>query len=70
MDDRPKEVELTLGLKDVPEDRYQGPMTLKLKQAGHIALIGSPGYGRTNFLHNVIFDVARHYRPISTYVFV
>ena len=68
--DQPKEVELTLGLKDVPEDQYQGPMTLKLKQAGHIALIGSPGYGRTNFLHNVIFDVARHYRPDQAHMYL
>ena len=68
--DQPKEFELTLGLKDVPEDQYQGPMTLKLKQAGHIALIGSPGYGRTNFLHNVIFDVARHYRPDQAHMYL
>lgn len=68
--DQPKEVELILGLKDVPEDQYQGPMTLKLKQAGHIALIGSPGYGRTNFLHNVIFDVARHYRPDQAHMYL
>ncbi|PTF53608.1 type VII secretion protein EssC, partial [Staphylococcus cohnii] len=58
---QPPEVELTLGLKYVPEEQYQGPLKLKLEQAGHIALIGSPGYGRTNFLHNIIFDIARHY---------
>ncbi len=52
--DDAKEVELTLGLKDVPEEQYQGPMVLQLKKAGHIALIGSPGYGRTTFLHNII----------------
>ena len=38
--DDAKEVELTLGLKDVPEEQYQGPMVLQLKKAGHIALIG------------------------------
>lgn len=68
--DQPPEVELTIGLKDVPEDQYQGPMTLKLKQAGHIALIGSPGYGRTNFLHNTIFDIARHYRPDQAHMYL
>ncbi len=41
-------------------------MVLQLKKAGHIALIGSPGYGRTTFLHNIIFDVARHDRPDFT----
>ncbi|MEJ7144613.1 hypothetical protein WL217_12400, partial [Staphylococcus capitis] len=61
--DQPSEVVLTVGLKDVPEEQYQGPLELELKKAGHIALIGSPGYGRTNFLHNTIFDIARHYRP-------
>lgn len=68
--DQPQEVELTIGLKDVPEDQYQGPMTLKLKQAGHIALIGSPGYGRTTFLHNTIFDIARHYRPDQAHIYL
>ncbi len=68
--DQPPEVELTIGLKDVPDDQYQGPMTLKLKQAGHIALIGSPGYGRTNFLHNTIFDIARHYRPDQAHMYL
>ncbi|MGW7968871.1 type VII secretion protein EssC [Staphylococcus xylosus] len=68
--DQPQEVELTIGLKDVPEDQYQGPMTLKLKQAGHIALIGSPGYGRTTFLHNTIFDIARHYRPDQAHMYL
>ncbi|PTI28144.1 type VII secretion protein EssC [Mammaliicoccus vitulinus] len=68
--DQPQEVELTVGLKDVPEEQHQGPMTLKLKQAGHIALIGSPGYGRTNFLHNIIFDIARHYRPNQAHMYL
>ncbi|PTG42420.1 type VII secretion protein EssC [Staphylococcus cohnii] len=67
---QPPEVELTLGLKDVPEEQYQGPLKLKLKQAGHIALIGSPGYGRTNFLHNIIFDIARHYRPNQAHMYL
>ncbi|PHK48482.1 type VII secretion protein EssC [Staphylococcus edaphicus] len=68
--DQPQEVELTIGLKDVPEEQYQGPMSLKLKQAGHIALIGSPGYGRTTFLHNTIFDIARHYRPDQAHMYL
>ena len=67
---QPPEVELTLGLKDVPEEQYQGPLKLKLKQAGHIALIGSPGYGRTTFLHNTIFDIARHYRPDQAHMYL
>lgn len=68
--DDAKEVELTLGLKDVPEEQYQGPMVLQLKKAGHIALIGSPGYGRTTFLHNIIFDVARHHRPDQAHMYL
>ncbi len=32
--DDAKEVELTLGLKDVPEEQYQGPMVLQLKKLG------------------------------------
>ncbi|HDA1767476.1 type VII secretion protein EssC [Staphylococcus aureus] len=68
--DDAKEVELTLGLKDVPEEQYQGPMVLQLKKAGHIALIGSPGYGRTTFLHNIIFDVVRHHRPDQAHMYL
>ncbi|UEX90019.1 type VII secretion protein EssC [Staphylococcus ratti] len=65
-----KPVTLTLGLKDVPEDQYQGPLELKLNQAGHVAVIGSPGYGRSTFLHNVIFDIARHYRPDQAHMYL
>ncbi|MDU6249409.1 MAG: FtsK/SpoIIIE domain-containing protein, partial [Paeniclostridium sordellii] len=68
--DQPSEVVLTVGLKDVPEEQYQGPLELELKKAGHIALIGSPGYGRTNFLHNTIFDIARHYRPDQAHMYL
>ena len=63
-------VSLTLGLKDVPEAQYQGPLELKLNQAGHVAVIGSPGYGRSTFLHNVIFDIARHYRPDQAHMYL
>ncbi|EFU84239.1 type VII secretion protein EssC [Staphylococcus lugdunensis M23590] len=68
--DQPGDVELTLGLKDVPEEQFQGPLTLKLKASGHIALIGSPGYGRTTFLHNIIFDIARHFRPDQAHMYL
>lgn len=68
--DRPQEVELTIGLKDVPEEQYQGPLSFKLKQSSHIAVIGSPGYGRTTFLHNAIFDIARHYRPDQAHMYL
>lgn len=65
-----KEVELTLGLKDVPEEQYQGPLKMKVKDSGHIALIGSPGYGRTTFLHNIIFNLARHHRPDQLHMYL
>lgn len=63
-------VVLTLGLKDVPEEQYQGPMTIELSKAGNIAVIGSPGYGRSTFLHNVIMDIARHYRPDQAHMYL
>ncbi|ARJ50997.1 type VII secretion protein EssC [Staphylococcus lutrae] len=65
-----KPVSLTLGLKDVPEAQYQGPLELKLNASGHVAVIGSPGYGRSTFLHNVIFDIARHYRPDQAHMYL
>lgn len=68
--DKPRPVELTMGLKDVPEEQYQGPMTLELTNSGHIAVIGSPGYGRTTFLNNTIFDIARHYRPNQAHMYL
>ncbi|MCE5044133.1 type VII secretion protein EssC [Staphylococcus chromogenes] len=69
-EDQLKPVTLTLGFKDVPEAQYQGPLALKLNQAGHVAVIGSPGYGRSTFLHNVIFDIARHYRPNQAHMYL
>ncbi|NJH85916.1 type VII secretion protein EssC [Staphylococcus agnetis] len=69
-DDQLKPVTLTLGLKDVPEAQYQGPLELKLNQAGHVAVIGSPGYCRSTFLHNVIFDIARHYCPDQAHMYL
>ena len=63
-------VKLTLGLRDVPEDQYQGPLEINLVNAGNIGIIGSPGYGRTTFLHNIIFNIARHHRPIRLILFI
>ncbi|MCY1581240.1 type VII secretion protein EssC [Staphylococcus pettenkoferi] len=63
-------VKLTLGLRDVPEDQYQGPLEINLVNAGNIGIIGSPGYGRTTFLHNIIFNIARHHRPDQAHFYL
>ena len=37
--DQPSEVVLTVGLKDVPEEQYQGPLELELKKQGILRLL-------------------------------
>ncbi|UBH14812.1 type VII secretion protein EssC [Macrococcus armenti] len=68
-DDRRK-VELLFGYKDVPEEQLQAPLIRSVDETGHIALIGSPGYGRTTFLHNIITYIARHQQPDQAHMYL
>ncbi|MCU7557222.1 type VII secretion protein EssC [Macrococcus capreoli] len=65
-----KPVEILFGFKDVPEEQMQGVLIQHVQETGHIALIGSPGYGRTTFLHNVITYLARHHQPDQVHMYL
>ncbi|MGV2876343.1 type VII secretion protein EssC [Macrococcus capreoli] len=65
-----KPVEILFGFKDVPEEQMQGVLIQPVQETGHIALIGSPGYGRTTFLHNVITYLARHHQPDQVHMYL
>ncbi|UTH01884.1 type VII secretion protein EssC [Macrococcoides canis] len=68
--DDSRKVELLFGYKDVPEEQLQAPLIRSVDETGHIALIGSPGYGRTTFLHNIITYIARHQQPDQAHMYL
>lgn len=52
-----------VGLLDDPRSQSQYPLYLNLVEDGHVAIYGSPGSGKTTFLHTTIMSMALSYTP-------
>ena len=58
------ELSATVGAIDLPTEQKQGPLSLDLAgPAGHLAIVGAPQSGKSNFLRSLILDLARAYEP-------
>ena len=60
--DQPSEVVLTVGLKDVPEEQYQGPLELELKKQGILRLLEVLVMDAP-ISYTILFSILLHYRP-------
>jgi len=58
-----KDLEMLIGLADIPQNQAQELAYINLSEEGSVALYGSPGYGKTSFVQSVVFDLARKYSP-------
>ncbi|WP_456048052.1 type VII secretion protein EssC [Abiotrophia defectiva] len=53
----------TIAIVDMPHEQKQDFLTLDLGISGHIAILGSPGFGRSTFLQVLALELMRHYSP-------
>ncbi|MDO4666529.1 MAG: type VII secretion protein EssC [Streptococcus sp.] len=61
---KPKhDLEVTIGMADVPQEQKQEIVTINLSQDGHVLLYGSPATGKTTFLQTVVLDLAQTHSP-------
>ncbi|NOK57364.1 MAG: cell division protein FtsK [Chloroflexi bacterium AL-W] len=55
-------LEVVLGRLDIPQQSRQIPLRINLND-GHLAIIGSPGSGKTNLLRTLVLSLALTYSP-------
>ena len=60
---KPSDLELLIGMADIPQAQKQEPVSINLSKDGNILLYGSPGTGKTTFLQSAAMDLARKYSP-------
>ena len=60
---KPSDLELLIGMADIPQAQKQEPVSINLSKDGNILLYGSPGTGKTTFLQSTAMDLARKYSP-------
>jgi len=53
----------TIGMADIPEMQAQIPLEINLTHSGHLAVISSPGFGKSTFLQTLAMDLARKHHP-------
>ncbi|HEY0240771.1 MAG TPA: type VII secretion protein EssC [Friedmanniella sp.] len=60
----------TVGRVDIPGMQTQETLRLDLSGDGHLAVFGSPGYGKSTFLQTLVLDLARTHSPEHLHVYL
>ncbi len=60
----------TIGRVDIPSRQTQETLDLELSGDGHLAVFGSPGYGKSTFLQTLVMDLARTHSPDHLHVYL
>lgn len=58
-----KDLEVKLGLLDVPSQQKQVPLSVNLSNSGNLAVFASPGNGKSTFLQTLVMELARKLTP-------
>lgn len=61
---------ILIGLSDRPEMQAQEPLELNLTKEGHLAVVSSPGYGKSTFLQTVVMNLCRTHTPEELNVYL
>jgi DNA segregation ATPase FtsK/SpoIIIE, S-DNA-T family len=59
-----------VGLLDDPAQQKQGTLVLDLAKAGHMALYGAPGKGKTTFVETLIMSLAGAHTPEELHLYL
>ena len=60
---------IPVGIYDIPSMQQQGCLFVDLSGAGHLAVYGAPGTGKTTFLKTLITSIARTFSPEQVVVY-
>lgn len=60
----------TVGQVDIPSMQIQETLRIDLSEDGHLAVYGSPGYGKSTFLQTLVMDLARTHNPEHLHVYL
>ena len=60
---KPLDLNVPLGMVDVPENQKQAEFDFDFKKAGHTAIYGSQGYGKSSVLQTMAMNLARKNSP-------
>ncbi len=59
-----------IGVIDRPRERSQTPYALALGSAGHLAIYGAPGFGKTTALQTIAASLVRSYSPADLNMYI
>ena len=59
-----------VGMVDAPELQTQYPLKLNMDEAGHVALYGAPGTGKTTFLKSYIMSLILQYEASYVNIYI
>lgn len=62
--------ETICGMMDLPESQQQIPYVIDFIRDGHLAVYGTGGSGKTQFLQTILYAMARKYSPERLQVFL
>lgn len=57
------DIEVLIGMQDLPERQAQEPWALDLRESGHLMVASSPGYGKSTFIQTLAIDIMRKHAP-------
>lgn len=65
-----KNLNVVLGMLDQPQLQAQNTFSFDLAEEGHIAVFGSPGYGKSTFMQTILFDLVRKNSPEKLHAYL
>lgn len=63
------DVEVTLGIYDDPDHQEQNSYRLNLSK-GHTVIIGSPQFGKTNVIQQILRQLMKNYTPVQVNAYI
>jgi len=60
----------TIGMVDIPEMQKQEALDVNLTKNGHMAVIASPGYGKSTLLQSIAIDLSRKHNPERLHLYL
>jgi len=63
-------MEVEVGIVDQPHIQAQSPLALDISKDGHLAIISSPGFGKSTTLQTIVMGLARNLQPDQMHTYL